>query len=148
MYFVVSTRVLPHMSCSLFDRLFSPLFLSLRLHYNPYHRHCFHCAIPQPLVSIDTDVWPCLFNEILFPDITCGYGLDLVWTHCGRTAVLHNHAMVHKNLKPASNRPNFVMRCAAEGLALFQRLAHRGITPVDPAEVEPPAGLARTPIAD
>jgi hypothetical protein len=99
--------------------------------------------ILQPLVSIDTDVWPCIFNEILFPDITCGYGLDLVWKHCGRTAVLHNHAMVHENLKPASNRPNFVMRCAAEGLALFQRLAHRGITPVDPAEVEPPAGFAR-----
>ena len=97
-----------------------------------------------PLLSIDSEVWPCVFNDILFPDITCGYGLDLVWSHCGRTAVLHQHAMVHENRKPASNRPNFVMRCAAEGLALFQRLAHKGITPVDPAEINPPESLPET----
>ena len=119
-------------------------------HAQHTHTHTRMCAfappmvktLPQPLVSFDASVWPCVFNEILFPDITCGYGLDLVWTHCGRTAVLHDHAMVHENLKPASNRPNFVMRCAAEGLALFQRLAHRGITPVDPAEVASPPAAA------
>jgi hypothetical protein len=83
-----------------------------------------------PLVAFDTRAWTCIFEQILFPDITCGHGLDLVWAHCGKTAVLHNHKMIHENLKPASSRPNFPMRCAAEGSVLFERLAHRGITPV------------------
>jgi hypothetical protein len=87
-----------------------------------------------PFIVFDTEVWACVY-DILQSDITCGYGYDLVWAHCGATAVLHQHEMVHENRKPASNRPNFVMRCAAEGLTLFQRLAHRNLVPFDPAEI-------------
>ena len=87
-----------------------------------------------PFIAFDTKAWPCVYN-ILQSDVTCGYGYDLVWSHCGATAVLHQHEMVHENRKPASNRPNFVMRCAAEGLTLFQRLAYRGLAPFDPAEL-------------
>jgi hypothetical protein len=90
-----------------------------------------------PFIAFDTKVWPCVF-DLLQSDITCGYGYDLIWSHCGRTAVLHQHEMVHENRKPASNRPNFVMRCAAEGLTLFQRLAHQGLAPFDPAEIVTP----------
>ncbi len=100
-----------------------------------------------PFVAFDARVWPCVFDTILQPDITCGYGLDLVWQACGPTAVLHHHTMVHENRKPASNRPNFVMRCAAEGLVLFERLAHRGITPVDPGEVPEPEAARGLAIA-
>lgn len=87
-----------------------------------------------PMLAISTEVWPCIY-DMLQPDVTCGFGYDLVWQACGRTAVLHQHTMIHENRKPASSRPNFVMRCAAEGLTLFERLSEQGIIPVDPAEL-------------
>ena len=75
---------------------------------------------------------------MLQPDVTCGYGYDLMWANCApnRTAVLHHHTMIHENRKPGSgNNKNFGTRCAAEGLFLFQRLAHINMTPFDPQEV-------------
>ena len=87
-----------------------------------------------PFITFDTNVWPCVY-DILQSDVTCGYGYDLMWSHCGATAVLHQHFMVHENRKPASSRPNFVMRCAAEGMTLFQRLAFKGLAPFDPSEL-------------
>ena len=87
-----------------------------------------------PFITFDTNAWPCVY-DILQSDVTCGYGYDLMWSHCGATAVLHQHFMVHENRKPASSRPNFVMRCAAEGMTLFQRLAFKGLAPFDPSEL-------------
>ena len=90
-----------------------------------------------PFTFFSSDVWPCVWN-MLQPDVTCGYGYDLMWANCApnRTAVLHHHTMIHENRKPGSgNNKNFGTRCAAEGLFLFQRLAHINMTPFDPQEV-------------
>eukprot|EP00949_MAST-11_sp_MAST-11-sp1_P005050 g5050.t1 len=90
-----------------------------------------------PLSVFSGAVWSCV-HSLLQADITCGYGYDLVWSRCAprSTAVLHRHTMKHLNLKPGSgSNLNFGMRCAAEGLVLFRRLAKRGIVPVEPAEL-------------
>eukprot|EP00943_MAST-04B_sp_MAST-4B-sp1_P009777 g9777.t1 len=90
-----------------------------------------------PFTFFSSEVWPCVWN-MLQPDVTCGYGYDLMWANCApnRTAVLHHHTMIHENRKPGSgNNKNFGTRCAAEGLFLFQRLAHINMTPFDPQEI-------------
>ena len=44
--------------------------------------------------------------------------------------------MVHENRKPGSgSNKNFGTRCAAEGIFLFERLAHENMSPFDPREI-------------
>ncbi len=90
-----------------------------------------------PFTFFATESWPCVWN-LLQPDVTCGYGYDLMWANCApnRTAVLHHHTMVHENRKPGSgSNKNFGTRCAAEGIFLFERLAHENVSPFDPREI-------------
>ena len=90
-----------------------------------------------PFTFFATESWPCVWN-LLQADLTCGYGYDLMWANCApnRTAVLHHHTMVHENRKPGSgSNKNFGTRCAAEGIFLFERLAHENMSPFDPREI-------------
>ena len=87
-----------------------------------------------PLVAFSRDIWQCVWN-LLQPDLTSGYGYDLVWVPAcanGRGAVLYEHEIHHMNEKSASRRPNFVGRAAGEAHEFFQRISRAGLGPVTP----------------
>ena len=94
-----------------------------------------------PLLAVHTAVWPCVW-DLLQPDVTSGYGYDLVWGPvCAphNTAVLNALALLHEDVGAASSRPNGFTRMVAEGVTLFRRLRDGGwrgvpgITPHMPA---------------
>ena len=87
-----------------------------------------------PLVAFSHDVWNCVWN-LLQPDLTSGYGYDLVWVPAcakGRGAVLYEHEIHHMNEKSASRRPNFVGRAAGEAHEFFSRISRAGLGPETP----------------
>ena len=87
-----------------------------------------------PLVAFSRDVWSCVW-DLLQPDLTSGYGYDLVWVPAcanGQGAVLYRHVIHHMNEKSASHRPNFVGRSVGEAHEFFKRISLAGIGPETP----------------
>ncbi len=99
-----------------------------------------------PFAAFHASVWPCV-HALLQPDLGTGYGYDLIWEGAcapGRAGIVYATPIWHADSRSASSRPNFLPSAVAEGVILFERLAHVGL----PRAVTPPDARCLPPASD